>query len=280
MQLGRSQTSEIKDYVLTGLFIFLALALLVSRHDGGLHNLRTASVVVMSYVDRPLSSVRVYREALQTNEELREQNIRLMDELSRLRSVQQENRRFRELLDFPSPEAPEMEPVRIVSKNLTGINNSLTIDAGENQGIRTGMPVIDADGLIGTIILTSANYSQVLPFQNPMFRVSGRIQGSRAYGIIAWEGGSLNELVMDYVPQTVQVEVGSIVETSGSSDQFPATIPIGEVTRSVAQEGQGTQRVFIRPFVNLSTIAEGLVMKFTSEPEVDSLLIEQQRLFQ
>lgn len=280
MQFDRSQTREIRDYVLTGLFIFLAIAMLISRHDGGLHNLRTASVVVMSYIEQPLSQVRVYREALQTNEELRRQNVRLMDELSRLRSAQQENEELRRLLDFPDPDEPELHPVRIVSKTLTGMNNGLTIDAGERHGVETGMPVVSPDGLIGTVMLTSRNYSQVLPFQNPMFRVSARVQGIRAYGVISWEGNRFDELVMDYVPQTINIENGSVIETSGATDQFPAYIPIGEVIRTEHQEGRDTQRIFIRPFVSLNEIAEGFVMKYTGKPEVDSLLMEYQTQFQ
>lgn len=280
MQTDRSQNREIWDYVLTGLFILLSIALLVLRHDGGLHNLRTASVVVMSYMEQPLSKVRVYREALQTNEELRQQNIQLMDELSRLRSAQRENRELRRLLDFPEPETPELEAVRIVSKNLTGVNNSLTIDAGANDGISIGMPVVHSDGFVGTVIMTSANYSQVLPFQNPMFRLSGRIQGLRAYGVLSWEGDRFEELVMDYVPQTVNVETGSIVETSGATDQFPAHIPVGQVIRTEPEEGRDTQRIFLRPFVSLNQIAEAFVMKYTSDAEVDSLLMEYQMHFQ
>lgn len=280
MQFDRSQTREIRDYVLTGLFIFLAIAMLISRHDGGLHNLRTASVVVMSYIEQPLSQVRVYREALQTNEELRRQNVQLMDELSRLRSAKRENEELRRLLDFPDPDDPELHPVRIVSKTLTGMNNGLTIDAGERQGIETGMPVVSPDGLVGTVMLTSRNYSQVLPFQNPMFRVSARVQGIRAYGVISWEGSRFDELVMDYVPQTINIENGSVIETSGATDQFPAYIPIGEVIRTEHQEGRDTQRIFIRPFVSLNEIAEGFVMKYTGKPEVDSLLMEYQTQFQ
>lgn len=280
MQFDRSQTREIRDYVLTGLFIFLAIAMLVSRHDGGLHNLRKASVVVMSYLEQPLSKARVYREALQTNEELRRQNVRLMDELSRLRSAQQQNEELRRMLDFSNPDNPDMHPVRIVSKTLTGINNGLTIDAGQRDGIEVGMPVVNPDGLVGTVILTSRNYSQVLPFQNPMFRISARIQGIRAYGVISWESDRLDELVMDYVPQTTQVESGNIVETSGASDQYPAYIPIGEVVRTEPQDGRDTQRIYIQPFVSLNQIAEAFVMKYRADPEIDSLLMEYQLQFQ
>ncbi len=280
MQLDRSQTREVRDYVLTGLFIFLAIAMLVSRHEGGLHNLRTASVVVMSYVEQPLSQARIYREALQTNEELRRQNVQLMDELSRLRSAQQQNEELRRLLDFPDPDDPDLHPVRIVSKTLTGLNNGLTVDAGERHGIQVGMPVVSPDGFVGTVMVTSRNYSQVLPFQNPMFRISARVQGIRAYGVVSWEGSRFDELVMDYVPQTTQVEEGSVIETSGATDQFPAYIPIGEVVRTEQQEGRDTQRIYIQPFVSLNEIAEAFVMKYTGKPEVDSLLMEYQIQFQ
>lgn len=274
-----SQTRGIKDHILTSIFIFLGLIMLVSRHDEGLQNIRKVSITVFSYLEEPLSNIRVYRTALNTNRQLHEQNIVLLDELSRLRSAKEQNIELKKLLDFKESSEHEIIPVRIVGKNLTGINNFLTINVGTNDSVAVGMPIVNSSGLIGRVVEVSANYSQVMPFLNPLFRASSRVQKTRAYGVVSWESQKLDELVMNHVPQTIPVENGSIVETSGYSQKFPVNIPIGLVVRTEPDPGLQTQRIYLKPFVSLYEIAEASVIKYTADPEADSLLINSMKRF-
>ncbi len=280
MQFSLRKTEDVRDHVLTVLFLLIAFFLMVFRHDGGLQSVRKVSILAMSVIEQPLSQVRVYRSALQTNEQLGKQNILLQDELSRLRSVREENRTLRNMIGLKDTTELELIPVRIVAKNLTGINNSFTINKGSSDGVEPGMPLITSEGLAGQTILASAGHAQVMPFFNPMFRVSARIQDNRAYGIISWSTDQSNKLVMHYVPQTIDVPVGSVVETSGFSNQFPPGIPVGTVTETRPEAGRDTQQIYIRPFVSLHQTAEAFIVRFQPEPEVDELLIQYERLFQ
>src|SRR5680860_1326228 len=96
----QSRISEAKDYILTALFLFFATALLICRNQGGIDNLRKVSITLFSYLEEPLSNIRIYRQALKTNTDLRKQNILLLDDLNRLRSAKQQNEALRNLLQF------------------------------------------------------------------------------------------------------------------------------------------------------------------------------------
>lgn len=272
---------EARDHILTAVLLLVSVSLMVARKDDGLHRLRTASVVVISVLEQPLSQIRIYRQALLTNRDLRRENILLQDEISRYRSAGEEIRELRNMLGLR--EAPtfdhELIPVDIVGKNLTGLHNSLTINRGSADGVKPGMAVINSRGLIGRVILTSRNHAQVMPLTNALFRVSAVVQGSRAYGIVSWDGESSDELVLSYVPRAVDVREGMIVETSGYSNQLPPHIPIGEIRRIIPEPGRETQRMYFRPFVNLSTVAEGFVVVNTPSAEIDSLLNAYEILF-
>jgi len=271
--------SDAKDYILTAILLLLAIAMMINRHDGGLQNARIASFTVLSYLEQPLSVIRVYRQAITTNTYLHRQNIQLQDELSRLRSVEEQNRILRDLLDLRQEESNPVIPVRIVAKDLTGLNNSLTIDAGTDDGAKVGMPVINSDGLIGQIILTNRSYSQVLPYSNSLFRVSANVAESRAYGIVAWSPPSNNELILNHIPQTIVVQEGDIVETSGFSNQFPRGIPIGSVTGIEPGDGIQTQTIRVQAFADLVTVAEAFIVAFEPDSLIQELEIEQQELF-
>lgn len=284
MQLRLPRITDAKDLIITTLVLLFASSLMISRHEGGLQNIRKASVTVLSYLEQPLSNIRVYRQALNTNTYLQRQNVLLQDELSRLRSVEQQNRILRELLNFREEMDYPLIPATVVSKELTSLNNAMTIHYRSDRqvqtgSVQTGMPFVNSDGLVGTVILTTGSYAQVMPYTHSLFKVSARIQESRAYGIVSWPGRSYEELIMQHVPRTIEVEPGQVVETSGYSNQYPAHIPIGQVTRVEPNEGMETQTIYLRPFVNLHTLAEGFLIDYAPDPTIQELADQQQALF-
>lgn len=280
MRFRLPRITDAKDHIIAALLLVLAVMLMIGRHQSGIDNLRKVSITLFSYLEEPLSNVRVYRQALKTNTYLRKQNVLLLDELSRLRSAGQRNEELRRLLQFGRSSELSLYPVQIVGKELNQINNSLTIDAGADQGIKKGMPMVSADGLVGKVILTSGSYSQVMPFFNTLFRVSAKLENSNAFGIVSWDGKSIDELQLDYVPQTIPVDSGEVVTTSGYSNQFPPDLPIGTVVRSVPQEGKETQKIYLKPFVNLFEAAEGFIVKFEPDTTIEMLNREYEELFQ
>ncbi|MCR9131561.1 MAG: rod shape-determining protein MreC [bacterium] len=279
MQFRVFKVENATDYIVTALILVLALAIAINRHQDGLNTLRQISITVVSVLEEPLSNVRVYRQALRTNTYLQEQNILLQDELSRLRSIEQENNELRKLLNYQTNSEFDLQPVRFVTKTLNGINNTFTINAGSNQGVDVGMPVITSDGLVGKVIITAPEYAQVMPYFNSLFRVSARVQQTRSMGIVSWSGEDMSQLVMDFVPKTVPVDSGFVVETSGFGNEFPGGIPIGTVLSTKEEEGKDTQKIYLSPFTSLSEVAEGFVIKFQPDSTLDSLSTQTQALF-
>lgn len=265
MHFQFKRIAEAKDYLLTAFILLLSIVLLIGRSRGGIDTLRKASITLYSYLEEPLSNIRVYRRALKTNTELRKQNILLLDRLNRIRAVAERNDELQAMLQFSRKSELSLYPVQIVGKNLRGVNNVLTIDAGSADGIEKGMAVISAKGLIGKVVLTAPHYSQVMPFLHPLFRVSATLRKSNAYGIVKWPGEHIDRLVLKYIPQTVPVDSGETVVTSGYSTQIPPYIPIGEVLFTKPEKGKETKNVYIDPFINLYRIAEGFVV--TSKPD-------------
>lgn len=273
------RVTDVKDYIITAFILLIAITLMVNRHDGGLENARKASITILSYLEKPLSNIRVYRQALTTNTYLQRQNVLLQDELSRVRSIEQQNQVLRDLLDLQQNERNPVVAVNVVAKELVGLSNSLTLDAGKADGVEIGMPVINSDGLIGQVILASENFSQVLPYSNSLFRVSARVEGSRAYGIVSWQAPGNRELVLNHIPQTIVIEEGQMVETSGYSNQYPQGIPIGEVTRIEPGDGVETQVVYLRAYADLFTLSEAFILKFEPDSTIQELQTEQEELF-
>ncbi len=275
-----SKIEGAKDHILTGFLLVIATFLLITRHEGGLQNTRVMAITAMSYLEQPLSVVRVYRKALHTNEQLQRENILLLDELSRLRSAAEEINALKSLLElkvtYTGP--GELIPVSVVGKNITGYRNTITVNAGSDDGVDIGMPLVTSNGLVGRVVMVANRYAQIMPMQNSLFRTSASIQGLRAYGILSWAGGG-DDLILNYVPKTIEVPIGSIVETSSFSNQFPPHIPIGIVTHTEPEPGLDTQLIYVDPFTDLNRIAEAFVIKYYPTTQVDSLRIDFEAMY-
>lgn len=273
------RVTDVQDYIIAAFILLLAIGLMVNRHDRGLQNIRKVSITILSYLEQPLSSIRIYRQAVSTNTYLHRQNVLLQDELSRLRSAEQQNQVLRNLLNLREQSSHPLIPAEIVAKDLNSLNSSMTISAGTDAGVEVGMPVINSDGLAGQVIITSKQFSQVLPYSNSIFKVSAQVENSRAYGIVTWAGNSMRELMMQFVPETIPVEVGQQVVTSRYSNQYPPGIPIGEITKIDKSQGVETQTIYLDASTNLSTLAEAFVIEFTPDTTISNLTNEQEELF-
>lgn len=280
MRFLQFDTDGISHYFHTFIVLLFALILAFTRSQDGLNSLRAITVTAASILEEPVSNVRVYRNALKTNAYLQQQNILLQDELSKLRSIEKENQELKSLLRLEESYNYPLQITRVVTKQLNTLNNSLSVNVGSNEGIQRGMPLINSDGLIGKVILAASNYSQVMPLSHPLFRVSAQIQDSKANGIITWDISSPSYLIMDFVPKTVPIDTGMVIQTSGLGNEFPAGIPIGQVVDFRSQEGTSTQQLKIEPFSKLNEVSEGFIVLFTSDTSLVQLNNEFNQLFE
>ena len=280
MRFLQFDTDGISHYFHTFIVLLFALILAFTRSQDGLNSLRAITVIAASILEEPVSNVRVYRNALKTNAYLQQQNILLQDELSKLRSIEKENQELKSLLRLEESYNYPLQITRVVTKQLNTLNNSLSVNVGSNEGIQRGMPLINSDGLIGKVILAASNYSQVMPLSHPLFRVSAQIQDSKANGIITWDISSPSYLIMDFVPKTVTIDTGMVIQTSGLGNEFPAGIPIGQVVDFRSQEGTNTQQLKIEPFSKLNEVSEGFIVLFTSDTSLVQLNKEFKQLFE
>lgn len=280
MRFLQFDTDGISHYFHTFIVLLFALILAFTRSQDGLNSLRAITVTAASILEEPVSNVRVYRNALKTNAYLQQQNILLQDELSKLRSIEKENQELKSLLRLEESYNYPLQITRVVTKQLNTLNNSLSVNVGSNEGIQRGMPLINSDGLIGKVILAASNYSQVMPLSHPLFRVSAQIQDSKANGIITWDISSPSYLIMDFVPKTVPIDTGIVIQTSGLGNEFPAGIPIGQVVDFRSQEGTNTQQLKIEPFSKLNEVSEGFIVLFTSDTSLVQLNNEFNQLFE
>ena len=205
---------------------------------------------------------------------LRTENDRLRTELAgaeqrvtELTEAARENDQLRQLLGISEALDMELLPVRVISRDPSNLVWEVGIDAGTDQGLATGMPVVaNADGagaLAGTVISVTDDTARVRLIVDTRSVVIAVDQASRALGEIRGQPGG--QLVMVNVPVTEVLEVGGTIVSAGltfgdEASRYPGGLLIGRVQAVEPDQNALTQTAFVRPAFDLATVERLLVV--------------------
>lgn len=197
------------------------------------------------------------------NKGLRERLRALQAEHHRDREIELENQRLQRLLDFHGDLPSEVVTARVIGKDASGTLQSLVLDRGERDGIRSGMAVVCADGVVGRIAQASPHAARVLLISDHNSGVDALVQRTRARGIV--EGALTGACSMKYVKRSEQVDLDDRVVTSGLDGIFPKGILIGRVSGVTRKDVGLFQVADVQPAADFAKLEEVLVL--TSAPE-------------
>ncbi len=254
-----------KEYFVFALLLAISISLLAFNDNKQIKQLRTLSLGVVGTVQTGISAVPNIFELQKENEMLRRMNMSLADEVSQLREARLENIRLRKLLELKQNFHYPLIAAKVVGKSLHLLRNTITLDVGEKDGVRTSMPIVNEYGLVGKIIAASSRYSVGQLVINRDFRATSKIQRSRVDGILQWDGSSYS--VLKNVAKTLDVKQGDVVETSEYSSAFPPAIRIGVVVSVTEQPGNLFKKIEVENAVDFAKLEEVFVVKFTPDPD-------------
>ncbi|MEO7294935.1 MAG: rod shape-determining protein MreC [Candidatus Limnocylindria bacterium] len=205
---------------------------------------------------------------------LRTQSDRLQAELSgaeqriaELTEAARENDALRQLLGITEALEMDLLPVRIISRDPSNLAWEVRVDAGSNQGLVEGMPVVgNADGagaLAGTVISVTDDTARVRLIVDTRSVVIAVDQASRALGEIRGQPGG--QLVMVNVPVTETLDVGGTIVSAGltfgeEASRYPGGLLIGRIQAVEPDPNALTQTAFVRPAFDLATVERLLVV--------------------
>ena len=222
-----------------------------------------------------MSDVDGYFGLSDENESLVEQNRALISEIEQLK---QELASFKDstVLAANSFAAPlkgdfRFSTAHAVNNSLNKVNNFITIDKGENDGISSEMGVFNDKGVVGIIYQTSDNFSLVMPLLNSKSMLSCRVKGSNSFCTLRWHGKELQYSYLIDLPRYAIFQQGDTVVTSGFSSIFPADIPVGEIERLEDSDDGMFYRARVRLFVDFASIDNLFVVGNKNKLEQDTL---------
>jgi cell shape-determining protein MreC len=180
-------------------------------------------------------------------------------------SVEEENRRLRDLLGLVDRAPTLFVPANAVRPGTAGSQSMFHLDVGSNQGVRKGDLVLARSGrigLVGIIQEVRGGVSVGLDWSHSEFRASAMSEDGRVFGFVQSVGGAFREedrLLMDGIPFYERLEMGTLVTTSGLGGVFPRGVPIGEVIRLEDEEDGWRRAYWLRPVIETGSVTHVLV---------------------
>ncbi|GAB6059606.1 hypothetical protein JCM31598_27230 [Desulfonatronum parangueonense] len=226
----------------------------------------------MAWVALPLQwtreQYRTIREKYIDLSEVRQENERLWLkvtdlylQLSRLHEEAAEISRLRTLYQFQPPEEWTLVGGRVVAQRFGphAVVESLLVDKGSRAEVHEGTPVITPLGVVGRVLRSSPNLSNVLLINDPNSKVAIMGRDFRTQGILVGQGPQ-NNLSMQYVPLNDLLEEGEILITSGMDGVFPKGLPVARVEHIDRPSTSLFQIVQAVPLVDLRNLEEVLLV--------------------
>ncbi|HSP02368.1 MAG TPA: rod shape-determining protein MreC [Acidimicrobiales bacterium] len=227
--------------------------------------LQGAADFVASPFQNTWNGITGYDDLEAENEALRIQVEQLEGEAARNADVAAQYDELVSQVDIPWVGALSTATARVVQQPASSFSHVIGIDKGSGAGIRVGMPVVVGDGdslggLVGRVVEVGEGQASVQLVTDPDFRVGVRLVTSQRFGTASGQGvGRDLRIDTGIEPGEPDADLPSleILTTSGIDDRssFPASIPVGKVTRTRPANGGLTLEVFAEPLADLDQLS-------------------------
>lgn len=205
------------------------------------------------------------------NQALIDENRKLVNTILNLRELEQENIRFRDLLQFKETYKIKTVVARMIAKDVSSEFRAIRINRGRESGIEANMAVINAEGVVGRVLRVDENTSDVVTLLDPLSAIDAYILRSRVRGIV--EGLSDTLCQLKFALRVDDIQPGDILLSSGLGGNFPKGVPVGTVI-GVTRKSYGiTQKVEVKPSVDFSRVEEVMVVTHTDAAPLHTQLI-------
>ena len=257
-----------KEYIVLVILLIISLILLSQNSSQGIQKVRSIAFGTFASVTTVFTDIFNISNLKSENENLRRTNAEMMLHLSRLREYAIVNEDLKGLLALKDSSKFPLIPATIVSKSLTKSQGTITLNAGKNQSVKVGMPVITDKGLVGIIYSISDNYSIARTLTNVDLKVTVKSERTRENAVMKWNG---EWLVMINVPKTFDLKKGDRIVTSEISSIIPFPLPVGLVYEIGNVEKGIFNEVRVYPFVDFQKVENVFILGIVKSKEIDDI---------
>lgn len=193
------------------------------------------------------------------NERLQNENSLLRTQVIQLQEQQKDNDVLYSLLKVARTRPDSSyAAAMVIGRDTNPFMRYILIDLGSDSGLRHGMPVLTAQGLVGRIDAVTANAARVQLITDPGSAVNVQLPDSKADGMLT--GSVTGDVSLEMISQEAELRPGEIILTSGLGGTYPSNILVGQVASVRKLETALFQSASVQPVVDFSSLRAVLVV--------------------
>ncbi len=265
-------------------FVFFCLAsLILIIADGRFHYLEVMrkSVSVALYplqrltdipgwaMQRALGFFVTQAQLRHENEFLRQQNLANSASLQTMGALEGENKHLRALLTLREKLTRKTIPAEIQRLYPDPFTRRAAIDRGLQDGLRPGLAVVDAIGLIGQITRVYPWQSEVTLITDKDQAIPIQVQRSALRGVLFGIGDD-GAVELRYMPVSADVQNGDVLVTSGIDGTYPSGLPVAKVTNVERNAAYAFARISCVPLTGVLGAIQVMVVDTDEKPRVNT----------
>lgn len=219
------------------------------------------------------SGVGDYFKLRRVNTELARENLRLHKELAKI-TQRSDYAKFQKLSDSLVVNKYTYALAKVVNNSTHQLNNYITIDKGEKDGLKKGMSVISPSGIVGKIVKCNRHFSIVMPVLHSKMTVSAQVKRNGELGSLKWDGKRSQYAKLLDVATHAKIKEGDTIQTSGYNATFPPRSMIGVVKKVKIIPEQTFYDIDVELSTHFSSLAFVYVIQDILKLEQESLEME------
>lgn len=195
----------------------------------------------------------------QRNAELEGEVAELQAQVIQLQQEVGETEILAELVDFARAHSENSyKAAAVIGRDPSPFLHFVIINAGSNDGILRGMPVVTNQGLIGRVDAVISDAARVQLITDPASSVNVRLQNAETEASLV---GTVNgDVKLDLIPQDINIQPGDLVLTSGLGGGYPPDLIIGQVVNVRSRDFDLFQQATVQPVVDFNRLEIVLVI--------------------
>jgi len=169
------------------------------------------------------------QQLMESNRALKRDVLTLKSDLILLDQYREENQRLRKLLGSSFVRDEKKVVTEVMAVDTSPYRHQVVIDKGRVDGVYEGQPVINEKGIVGQVTFVAAHNSPLLLLIDPNNAIP--VQNIRNdIRVIASGNGQTDEIQLEHIATSTDIEVGDLLVTSGLGGVYPEGYPVAYVS--------------------------------------------------
>ena len=183
---------------------------------------------------------------------------RLLVSVNAAKDLVRENTELRTLLQLQTRPGQQVVHAAQLYQGHDWFAQRITLDQGAGAGLRSGLPVVDAAGLVGQVSQVYPGSSDVTLVSSPEQLTPVFVERTGQRGLAA--GSGRGQLELRYMPAQTDIRPGDRLLTSGIDRVYPTGIPVARISRVSRSQSSPYLRVDCLPLAGLDRSRAVLVL--------------------